>query len=365
MSDINTKNFISFENRSFYFVLINLLTFRIFSRLPSLFPKFSGSAAALSALFSGVIAFGVIFLISLSLKKHNSPNLADAAFAVFGKIGGLIVCIISAFCLLLSATVTLGELCHLAKAISFPASPFWFVLLFFAVSAAWGASRGVDALARTHSIFVPVIVLGLIVLIVSTVFRGNLSNLVPIFGSGAEAVFGKGLSGTVMYTDLLVFFLLIPPKSKAPIPLKKILTASATGILLTCLFVLALNLSVSPSIISNDSFPFYLLMKEVYYGRFFQRIDSLMLLISSLSGMLYLSLNASAFSHVAGRIFNPHRQKLIPPFYIAGVSIFTLLANVLSSKIIGFLFFAFAFAGILLVIITLFFAKRRVPDENI
>ncbi len=365
MSDINNKNFIPFESRSFYFVLINLLTFRIFSRLPALFPLFSGNAAALSSLFSGVIAFGVIFLITLSLKKHHCPNLADSAFAAFGKIGGLIVCIISAFCLLLSATVTLGELCHLAKAISFPASPFWFVLLFFAISAVWGASQGVNALARTHSVFVPIIVLGLIVLIVSTVFRGDASNLLPILGSGTEAVFGKSLSGTVMYADLLVFFLLIPPKSKAPVSSKKILTASAIGILLTCLFVLALNLSVSPSIISSDSFPFYLLMKEVYYGRFFQRIDCVMLLISALSGMLYLSLNASAFSHIAGRIFKTRRQKLIPPFYMAGVSIFALLTNVLSSKIIEFLFFAFAFAGILLVIITLFFFGRRVPDENI
>ena len=363
MSDIKT-NFISFENRNFYFVVINLLTFRIFSQFPSLFSRLSGSGAALSALFSGILTFAVIFLISRSLKKHNSKNLADAAFSAFGKIGGLIACSIIAFCLLVSATVTLLDLCHLVKSISFPSSPFWFVLFFFSVSAVWGAVLGTDAIGHAHGIFVPVILLGLVVLIISTVSRGDASNLLPIFGNGPESVFGKGLSGTLMYSDLLVLFLLASPKSSAYFPEKKLLIASAIGIFLTCLFVLALNLSVSPSLISEDSFPFYLLMKEVYYGRFFQRIDSLMLLIASLSGMLYLSLNASAFSYITGRIFNTKRLHLIPPFYIAGISAFALLANVSSPKIINFLFFAFAFAAILLVIITFLFAKRRVSDEN-
>lgn len=364
MFDINTKNFISFENRNFCFVVINLLIFRIFSRIPTLFSKFSGSGAALSAAFSGAIAFGVIFLITVLLKKHRFFNLSDAFFSAFGKIGGLLACAIAALCLFVSAGVTLSELSLLAKAISFPASPFWFVLLFFAVSAVLGSISGADSLARTHAVFVPVIVFGVVLLVVSTILKGNVARLLPILGNGPEAVFGKGLSGMVMYSDLIIFFLLIPQKAKKTFPQKKLLIASAIGILLSVLFVFALNLSVSPSVISGDSFPFYLVMKEVYYGRFFQRIDCLMLLIFSLSGMLYLSLNATAFSHLAGIFFKSRRQKLVSPFYMAFVSIFALLTNILNSKIIEFLFFAFGFAGILLVIITPLFTKRRKPNEN-
>ncbi len=364
MFDINTKNFISLENRSFCFVVINLLIFRIFSRIPTLFSNFSGSGAALSAAFSGAIAFGVIFLIITLFKKHHFLNLSDAFFAVFGKIGGLLACAIAALCLFVSAGVTLSELSYLAKAISFPTAPFWFVLLFFAVSAALGSISGGYPLARTHTVFVPIIVFGLVLLIVSTILRGDTARLLPILGNGPEAVFGKGLSGTVMYADLIIFFLLIPPKATKSFPQKKFLAASAIGILLSVLFVFALNLSVSPSVISGDSFPFYLVMKEVYYGRFFQRIDCLMLLISSLSGMLYLSLNAAAFSRLAGVFFKSRRQKLVAPFYMAFVSVFALLTNILNSKIIEFLFFIFGFAGILLAIITPLFAKRRNQNEN-
>lgn len=364
MSNINNEHFISFKNRDIYLVLINLLIVRIFSRFPSIFPKTSGNAAALSALWSGFVAFGVIFLITELCSRNKTANLIVAAHRAFGKWGGYIVSAIVTLCLFVSAVITLGELSQLAKDISFPTAPFWFVLLFFAVAAVCGVFGGIGAISRMHGFFVPTVIVVLVLLILSVVFSGDATMLFPILGNGAEAVFGKGLSGTILYTDILLFFLICPGNNIEEFTKKKVLTASAIGIFLSVMFIFALNLSVSPSVSAEGSFPVYHVLKEVYYGRFFQRIDAIMLLISSLSGMLYLSLNVATLSLISKEIFKTDRVFLISVAYMFFITVFAFLSNVFSSKILGYLTFVLGFGGIAVVTITMLFARRKFLNEK-
>ena len=329
-----------------------------------MFSKVCGSAAVISALWSGVVAFGVIFLLTELCSRYQSGNLIDTAVKAFGNFGRYIVTIIVAACLFISAITTLGELSQLSKVISFPTAPLWYVLVFYALGAVCGALGNIGVITRLHGIFVPLVIAGLAILIISVIFGGDISRIFPILGEGIQATFGKGLSGIIMFSDILLFFLILPKNTAEPFPKKKILTASVIGISISVLFVFALVLSVSPTVAAEDSFPFYLVLKEVYYGRFFQRIDAIMLFLSAVSGMLYLSLNAASFSCVTDGIFKTGRQKLISTFYMVFTSISTLLASVISSKVLEYLIFLLSFGGIALLIITMFFARGRKSNEK-
>ncbi len=347
------------------FVLINLLIFRIFSRFPAIFFTTSGSGAALTALWSGLISFAAIFLFFWLWGRLGGGNIINLANMAFGSFGKYTAITIVEFCLFLSAVSALSDISALAKIISFPTAPFWFVVLFFVLGALLGTLSGLDSLFRTHGIFVPLIVFGLALLIISVVSSGDFNRLFPILGSGPQAVFGKGLSGTIMHSDILLLFLLSPSESHDKFPRKKFLIASGVGIALCTLFVFAVSVSVSEAVITEESFSFYLCLKEIYYGRFFQRIDAIMQLLSSLSVMLYLSLSATLFSAKVLGAKNLRKQKVISSAFILIVAAACLILRTIGQEVFRSLLFIFGFSGIGLLLVTLLFAKRRNKNEKI
>ena len=92
-----------------------------------LYPKNSGSGAALSAVFSGLWAFLIISIIIFLFSKFKKGNILDAAELSFGNFGKTIVASIILFYTALSALVALGEFSHLAKLIAFPTAPLFYI----------------------------------------------------------------------------------------------------------------------------------------------------------------------------------------------------------------------------------------------
>ncbi len=287
---------VSFENSNITFVVINLLVYRIFTRLPMSIFKTAESAAPLSALVSGIAAIFIVWLLSACLLKNTKGNLLDAAEICFGKLGKGILALVIILYLAVSLIFTIESFSSLIKLIAFPSSPLWFIGIFLTFGAILGALGNEQAIVRLHGLFMPVIVVVLILLIASTIYPGDTSQLFPVLGNGAKSIAGSSFSGIILYTDIILLLLLVPGKT-SPINITKAVSISAGfAILLNILFILALTLRIPPSIAQNQQFPIYLLMKEVYLGRFLQRLDALILLVSALSSMLYMSLNLSLLS---------------------------------------------------------------------
>ncbi len=364
MFDINTDFFVSPKTHKTHFVLINLLVYRIFSGFPSLFFRHAANSAFISAALSGFFAFAAIFLLARLYSKKKASSLPDSNLLSFGRVGRYIIFVLATICLFFSAVAALNDFSSLAKQISFPSAPLWFVCLFFAVAAFVGACGGISALSRIHKRFVPLIVAGLVLLIVSVIWTGNPIRLTPILGNGIDSVLSGSLSGTIMYADVFIFFLLLPEDKEKAFSCRKIVSFASIGIALTALFVFALNLVISSQTVSSSEFPFYLAIKEVHYGRFFQRIDAVMLFVSSLSGMLYLALNTAAFAALAERILKTGQSKLLAACYVFFLIIFALLSRALDAKFFTFLYYVLGFSGVALVLLIMLFAARRKSNEK-
>lgn len=286
-------------------------------------------------------------------------NIVDAAQSAFGAIGKYAVSVIIISYLAISALVALGEFSHLTKLISFPTAPTLFVSVFISLGAVFAVFAGFKAILRLHGIFIPLIWVAIALLIVSTIYKGDVSNLFPILGTGTENLLGKGLSGIVVYTDILLLFLIAPEEKTRKQINRTVLRSTGLGVLINVLFVLAFNLSVPYSTSSGDHSPIYLLLKEVYYGRFFQRIDAIILFVSSISAMLYLALNTFLFGNLLRQTFKTKNIRPITLIYTLVIFALASGSSLIPSGILTYLIFMCGFSALFTVLIVLLFVKRR------
>lgn len=273
---------------------VSLTAFRIFTSLPLIFTQISGTGAPLSALVSGVLA--IVFIL-LFYKGQNVLSPAKSPFARYAvSVSALIY-------LFASALFTLAEFSRFAKIISFPTTPLWFISLLFIIAAAVGAYKGTSPLLRICRYFIPVFLSLIFLIILSVLWKADPSNLFPLLGNGAAQTFGKGLVGILLYSDIPLIFLIDRPKDRNDNLRRSALLGCTIGVLVCFFTVLAYTIKIPYPLSKNEQFPFYLLMKEVYYGRFFQRVDAIVQLISALWGMFSLCLHLSLITKIFSKTF--------------------------------------------------------------
>ena len=351
------------NGRSVLPLTINLLIYRIFTRIPVMFFQNSGSAAALTALYSGLIALGIICLFGLVGKCLN-VNIVEAARGAFGKVGSYTITVVVLIYLFISGIVALENAARLTLLISFPDSPLYFAAALLALGAVCGALGGRDAVLRLHRLFVPIVLIVTGLTIASTLFRGDEARLTPILGKGAEAVFGKGLSGVFMYTDIILLLLLNPCELDTSKCKKTVMIGTVIGVAVNFATVLAFNLNLPERVLQDGKMPMYLLMKEVYYGRFFQRIDAILLFGSGLSYMLYLALNIFLFSDAAAKGFGFARTKALVLGYALAVFVSVLGFETAESISVTRMMFISAAGVAAILALVVIFARRGKSRET-
>ncbi len=300
----HSKNFIGGWETSC--LVLNLCIYRSCTHIPGLFTKDCGTAAPLAALVSGLVAVGVISLLFLLYKKCGCHSIIDTAEKYLGRLGKALVSAVLVLYLLISSAFALREFSLLAAHIAFPSTPLWFIAAFLAVAALFAAFRGSEAVLRTHTVVVPFTVLMTLVVLLSALGYGKSDNLFPILGNGVKPILSQSLQGTLLYSDIILLFLLNPFCDKETTPsLKPLFLAATGGIALTILLVLTFTATTAYPESLSVRFPIYQLLKTVWYGRFFQRIDAVYMLAAILSGMLYLSVALWLTARTAKLLFCP------------------------------------------------------------
>ena len=271
-------------------LILNLTLYRLFTSLPRLFTVGSGTGATLAAACSGVIAFAVIALLLFLYKKSGCQNIIELAQRVLGNAGVWLASIVLILYMLISSAFMLREFALLVRQLAFPSAPLHFIAIFFIIAAVFAAIRGFDSIIRTHVVFVPVLILLTLTVLVSVFGYAEADNLFPLLGNGIKPLLTDGIRGTLLYSDIVLLFLINPfDDEKQGGHIKTALTTAGGGILIVTLLILMFTATTAYPASLSVRFPIYQLLKMVYYGRFFQRIDAIYMLTAILSGMLYLS----------------------------------------------------------------------------
>lgn len=316
------KNEIVFGRWESVTLLINMICTKIFLNFPRVAAETAGTASWILLVYDSIIVFVLFFIISKLYSRFEGKDLLDIGEHAAGNAGRIITGALILVFLIFITAVVLREFSEDMKIITFTVSPISFVTMLFLIGMVVGAYFGLEAIVRFHAIAVPFIAIGYLIIVVAVLPMSDITNLLPILGSGPSNIFGKGFFKISFFSEILLLFLIVP-FIKTDKNFRKI-GYTTLGISAFYLIISApVYLAVVPYPTATESFlPIYQLARLINYGRFFQRVESLFVVIWAAAALLYLSSGFYFIVHVFKKTFRlEYHQPLIIPF---AVIIFTL-----------------------------------------
>jgi len=351
------KNEIVFGRWESFCFLISMIGARVFLNFPRTVAEVAGTTGWIMVIYTTILVLIVFFLITRLYEPFEGKDLIDISEMALGGIGRIIVGIILLAYILLSLPIFLREFAEDMKTISYVMSPISFILILLILGTVIAAYFGLEAIVRTAAIFVPVIIVGFLIIFAGVIPYFNFNNLFPIFGNGWSNIAISGISQMSIFSPVIWLFFITPYiKTNKNLKVVGYSTLGSAGLaFVTSALVYIL---VYPYPVALENFlPLFHLARLINIGRFFQRIESMFVFIWAAGALLHLSSGFYLLVHIFRKIFKLKYQKpLIIPLAILIFNLSLLPSNLmevitLESRIIGEYSWIFGFGIPVLVLL--------------
>ncbi len=359
-----TQNSLSCKSNEAFFLAVLMLTTRLCTNIPLIFTQFSGTGAPLSAVLSGLVVLILICFIIRKFYATTCGNIIQKTQKLLGAPGKYLISLVLLAYLFISSAYLLEQFSYFAKNLAFPTAPLWFVAIFFVFGAICGALCGLKRLLRITRIAVPLFVAVFVLLIVSVLWGCDFSNIFPISGNGVVPALRGGLWGTSIYSDALLIFLINPFSNSPKTTGRALRWGCAVAVLINILLVLTFTSKIPYPLSLQEQFPLYILSKEVYFGRFFQRIDALLLLFSALCNMLTLAFNLGLIAKIMEQTFDVSSHRITIISSALTIFLFVSGTTILSQQLFGKTLPYLGTVLIAIALLTAIFTRKEAKVTN-
>lgn len=241
-----------------------------------------------------------------------------------------------------------------------------FIILMFIISICIVNRLHFNASLKTNLIILPLVLASIIFLFFSNMNKFVPQRIFPIFGNGLFDTFILGLSNLSAFGGIAYLYFL-PPYLKEPEKMKKIsLISIGISAIYLILCVATLLFMFSFFINTNEITPLYNATRYIEFGTFFERLDSLFLLIWILAFSCYLSIVSKFSLSIFKKITNIETKKPLIDIFSLLILGFALLpknyavSNLFETKIYPHLVLGIVFfLGISILILANLLKRRK------
>ncbi len=287
---------------------------RIFMTYPRSLVEVAGPAAWLTPLPGLALALLGVYFFWLLLKPHPDKTIVEITESALGPVIGTFINVIYVI-FFLAVGITFSRIFSEAMLVSIlPRTPISVVNTGFIVTAMLGSYLGVEALARSARLTYPFVLGGIIILLVSLYPFYDMSFLFPILGKGPYQVFVQGGLATGVVSEVLIAAVIVHCFASRDIFPAAVSRAMLMGFTYLFILELAMIMDVNWRASTENTLPFYQLTRDIYLGRFFQRVEAIFVIIWGFIGMLKISITLYAASAGLARTLKlPYYRPLIWP----------------------------------------------------
>ena len=323
------------------------------------------SASILNVIYVGIIAIGIAYIIYKLLKNFPSMDIVDISEAIGGKVFKNLVGIIFIVYFILSASLMLRNFCESVQILYFPMTDIIFIIALIVISVNISNKLNFNATIKTNVIILPIALFSVLFLFFTNINRFVPERIFPILGEGVFNTFVLGLTNLASFGGIAYLYFL-PPLLKDETKFKKITLVSiiATAIYLvftiaTLLFIFTFFTNVS------EISPLYTATRYIEFGSFFQRLESVFLLIWILVFACYLSIVLKFSMNIFQKITGiTNKKPLVDIFSLLILGIALIPKNLAISQIFEIKVYSYLMIAIVLVLglgILIFarFAKKK------
>lgn len=317
------KKGFSLDKKELSSLLINVLCVKILFTFPKRMIITSGNAAWIQMIYLSLIMIIIFSLILWSYKKVPAMDIIELSEKIGGKPLKIIIGLLVSLALFFNLASVLRGYPDMIKMVLLPDTPIEVVLIILAVVTAIAAYFGIEAIARIHSIYIPIFVGIIAIFFVFLLPHAESVNIFPILGKGPKNLFFTGLESIDFFDDILILNLLLPyaknKKEAKNASIKAIFISSIIAIGLLLIYALIYPYPSSQKFIV----PIYQLTRLVGIGDFFQRFESFFEFVWSISVFLYSALYLRLICNVWKRSFY---LKYETPLLVTMIAITTIFS---------------------------------------
>ncbi|MHB8156963.1 MAG: GerAB/ArcD/ProY family transporter, partial [Desulfocucumaceae bacterium] len=248
------------------------------------------------------------------LRAHPDMNIVEITADTMGNIVGTIINLMYALFFISVAAIFTRTFSEALVVTALPITPISIITIGYIAVAILGAYIGVEAVARSARVTYPFMLAGIAILLLGLIPKWDINQLFPILGNGPVKVFLEGgrMAGAV--TEILLAAVIVKSFHGPEMFRKIAVRAMLMGFGYLTILLLVLVLTFGWNMAQEETLPFYSLSRLIYLGRFFQRLESIFIIIWGYIGMIkiVLTLYASALT-LAGTFRLPDHRPLIWP----------------------------------------------------
>ena len=323
------------------------------------------SASILNVIYISIIAIGIAYLIYKLLKNFPSMDIIDISELVGGKFFKNIVGIVFIIYFILSASLMLRNFCESIQILYFPMTNITFIMALIIIAICIANRLDFTATVKANVIILPIALLGILFLFFTNINKFVPERIFPILGESAYNTFVLGVTNIASFGGIAYIYFL-PPLLKESTKFKKItlISIAATAIYLvftiaTLLFIFTFFTNVS------EISPLYTATRYIEFGSFFQRLESIFLLIWIIQITCYLSINFAFCIYIFKKITKiEDEKKIILPFAIFLFSASLLpdnyaISNFLETKIYPYIVISITFVFSFFILLLGYLKKNK------
>ena len=332
--------------------------------LPKAIMSQTGSSALLNIAYISFIAFGISIIIYTLLNKFPGLDIIDISKFLGGKWFQRLAGLGAIAYIVFITSVLLRIFANSLKIVYYPMTDLIFIISIFIISIPIACGLKENSVFKANLAIVPIVMFSVVFLFIANSKYFHLENIYPLFGNGINETFGIGITNLFAFSGIATLYFL-PPMLKNQEQLKKIslisIIVSSVYFLLTIATILFM---FSPTTFTNELMPLYSAVRYIEFGTFFERLDSLFLLIWILSFFCYLGIMFNICTSVFKKVTSIKSNRLISlPFSLIALGCSLLpknesVTNFLEGTIYRYIFLIFPI-GIYLIILVLANLKRK------
>lgn len=258
----------------------------------------TNSSALINAIYVSSIALILSYIIYILLNKFPTFDILDISNFLGGKTFKYIIGFLFLTYFIFFSATLLKNFVYCLQIIYYPNTNTFSILLLFFVCAFFVCNLKYNALYRSNLLTIPLVILSILILFLGNLEDFSFENIFPILGNGINETFLYGISNLFTFQGLL-YLLFLPPHLKDCTELKKI---SIISILFSAIYLITSIATIlflfNTEVTSTLLMPLYSAVRYIEFGTFFQRLDSVFILIWIISFISYLTLSINICSNI-------------------------------------------------------------------
>ena len=359
------ENKVVFGRWEAIFLLLNTICAQVFLNFPRIMAQEGLTAGWILVIYNSILVLLAFALIVKLFAKFEGKDILDISEGLGGNSARIAVGMLIVLYFIFAVSSVLREFGANMKKIAFPAQNIDFIFLFVLAVLVGGAYYGLEAIARFHMFMVPIIIAGFIIIAIAVTPYYDLGNLFPIGGKGAYSIYINGFNRISTFSALIILFFMTPfIKTHSNLKAVGFITIGMSAVFLSAATII--YLMVIPFPVAAENFiPIYQLAKLFEVARILERIESVFIIIWSVSVLLYLSTTFYFLVYIFKKTFKlDYYRPLIIPFAIIIISLSSLPKDLLgfihaSSKYFSDFSWVITFGMTIVVLVAANMLKRK------